>query len=225
MDILIIEDDPEIVAVVRSGLEEAGLRAESALSGEEGLRKAEAGTYAVIILDLMFNGMDGFTILRELKAKGIKTPVLVASARQSVQDKVSCLDAGCDDYITKPFSFAELLARIRALMRRGAGHAAEEQTLFSEGVSLDLINRKAARGGREIVLKPREFALLKFLMENTGNVVTRSMIMEHVWGYNFDPGTKVIDVYICQLREKIDTEQDEKLIHTVRGTGYAFRRF
>ncbi len=224
MDILIIEDDPEIVALVRSGLEEAGLRVESALSGEEGLRKAQNKSYAVIILDLMFNGMDGFTILRELKARGIKTPLLVASARQSVQDKVSCLDAGCDDYITKPFSFVELLARIRALMRRGSGQAAEEQTLSCEGVSLDLLNRQAVRCGREILLKPKEFALLKYLMENAGNVVTRSMIMEHVWGYNFDPGTKIIDVYICQLREKIDADQGEKLIQTVRGTGYAFRR-
>ncbi len=224
MDILIIEDDPEIVAVVREGLEEAGFRVESALSGEEGLLKAEAGNHAVIILDLMFNGMDGFTILRELKARGVKAPVLVASARKSVQDKVFCLDAGCDDYITKPFSFAELLARIRVLVRRGGPPTAEGAPLSCEGVKLDLLNRKAVRNGQEILLKPKEFALLKYLMENAGNVVTRAMIMEHVWGYNFDPGTKIIDVYICQLREKIDAGRDEKLIQTVRGTGYAFRR-
>ncbi|MDR3640478.1 MAG: response regulator transcription factor [Humidesulfovibrio sp.] len=224
MNVLIIEDDPEIVAVVRNGLEEAGFCVESALSGDEGLRKAAAGDFSVIILDLMLSGMDGFTILRELKAKGIKTPVLVASARQSVQDKVSCLDAGCDDYITKPFSFPELLARIRALARRAAGHVADNQVLSSEGVRLDMLKREAERNGREISLKPKEFALLKYLMENAGNAVTRAMIMEHVWGYNFDPGTKVIDVYICQLREKVDMEGEDKLIQTVRGTGYAFRR-
>jgi len=223
MNILIIEDDLEIVDVVRNGLEEAGFCVESALSGEEGLLKAKAGNFAVIILDLMFNGMDGFTILRELKSRGIETPVLVASARQSVQDKVSCLDAGCDDYITKPFSFPELLARIRALIRRGRGQVLESQILSCEGVKLDMLKRQAERNGKEITLKPKEFALLKYLMENAGNAVTRAMIMEHVWGYNFDPGTKIIDVYICQLREKIDSGYDDKLIQTVRGTGYAFR--
>jgi two-component system, OmpR family, response regulator len=224
MNILIIEDDPEIVAIVRNGLEEAGFRVESALSGEEGLTKAGGGDFSVIVLDLMFSGMDGFTILRELKDRGIKTPVLVASARQSVQDKVTCLDAGCDDYITKPFSFPELLARIRALARRGVEHVAEGQVLFCEGVKLDLLKRQAERDGQEIVLKPKEFSLLKYLMENAGNAVTRAMIMEHVWGYSFDPGTKIIDVYICQLREKIDAGHVDRLIQTVRGTGYAFRR-
>lgn len=222
MRILIIEDDPEIVEVVRNGLGEAGYAVEAAATGEEGLRMAATGAYAAIILDLMLPGMDGFAILRELKAAGVAAPVLVASARHSVEDKVFCLNAGSDDYITKPFALAELLARIQVLLRRG--QQAEPAVLCCEGVRLDMVNHTAERDGIEIPLKPKEFALLKYLMENAGGVVTRAMIMERVWGYNFDPGTKIIDVYICQLREKIDAGHDERLIQTVRGTGYAFRK-
>jgi two-component system OmpR family response regulator len=222
MRILIIEDDSEIVEVVRNGLGEAGYAVEAAATGEEGLRLAATGAYAAIILDLMLPGMDGFGILRELKAAGVAAPVLVASARHSVEDKVFCLNAGSDDYITKPFALAELLARIQVLLRRG--QQAEPAVLSCEGVRLDMVNHTAERDGIEIPLKPKEFALLKYLMENAGGVVTRAMIMERVWGYNFDPGTKIIDVYICQLREKIDAGHDERLIQTVRGTGYAFRK-
>lgn len=222
MRILIIEDDPEIIEVVRNSLAEAGLESDAAASGEEGLRMAAKEAYAAIVLDLMLPGLDGFSVLRELKAAGVSAPVLVASARHSVEDKVFCLNAGSDDYITKPFALAELLARIQVLLRRG--QQVEQTILNSEGVRLDMVSRQAERDGQEITLKPKEFALLKFLMEHAGNVVTRAMIMERVWGYNFDPGTKIIDVYICQLRDKIDTGFDVKLIQTVRGTGYAFRR-
>jgi two-component system OmpR family response regulator len=222
MRILLIEDDPEIVEVVRNGLAEAGYSVEAALSGEEGLNLAATGAYSAIILDLMLPSMDGFAVLRELKAANVVAPVLVASARHSVEDKVFCLNAGSDDYITKPFALAELLARIQVLLRRG--QQTDSAVLCCEGVRLDIVNRLAERNGCEIPLKPKEFALLKYLMENAGGVVTRAMIMERVWGYNFDPGTKIIDVYICQLREKIDAGQDTKLIQTVRGTGYAFRK-
>jgi two-component system OmpR family response regulator len=166
---------------------------------------------------------DGFTVLEELKRRGVDTPVIVISAKQAVDDKVSCLNLGCDDYLTKPFAFSELLARINAIMRRNV-RAGESTRLVQADVSVDLLKRTVTRAGRPVDLKSKEFSLLVYLMENAGQVVTRSMIMKKVWGYDFDPGTNIIDVYVCQLRDKLDREGEPRLIHTVRGSGYVFKK-
>lgn len=223
MHILLIEDDSAIAGFVADGLREAGHQADAATDGADGLAKAAQGAYDAIVLDLMLPDMDGASVLQALRAQGLATPVIVLSARQSTEDKVLCLNGGCDDYMTKPFVMAELLARLKALTRRRAG--GEQKTrLEREGLTLDLLQRKAYRDGQPIELKSREFALLAYLMENAGSVVTRATIMRHVWGYDFTPGTNIIDVYVCQLREKIECGgQKQRLIHTIRGSGYVFK--
>jgi DNA-binding response OmpR family regulator len=217
-----VEDDATIAEFVEKGLREAGFAVDSAADGRTGLEKALAGPFDVAIVDVMLPGMDGLALIDTLRARGAKTPVLILSARRSVDDRVRGLQAGGDDYLTKPFAFAELLARVQALIRRATG-AAEPTRLSVGDLSLDLLTRKVQRGAQALDLRPREFALLEYLMRNAGKVLTKTMILSHVWGYSFDPSTNVVDVLVSRLRDKIDKPFPVKLLHTVRGVGYALR--
>jgi DNA-binding response OmpR family regulator len=190
--------------------------------GEAGLIAAVDHPYDVAIVDLMLPRRDGLSLIEELRRRAIATPVLILSARRSVDDRVHGLQAGGDDYLTKPFAFAELLARVQALVRR-ATRAPEPTTLTVDEVNLDLLSRRVTRAGAAIDLRPREFALLEYLMRNAGHVVSKTMILSHVWDYSFDPQTNVVDVLVSRLREKIDRPFEKKLVHTVRGVGYVLR--
>jgi two-component system OmpR family response regulator len=222
MRILLIEDDPVIADFVSKGLRESGFVIDHAADGEDGLRLALDARYDAAIVDLMLPKVDGLTLIDRLRARGRRTPVLILSAKHSVDDRVRGLQAGGDDYLTKPFAFAELVARLQALIRRATG-VAEPTTLSVGDLTLDLLSREVTRGGRPIDLRPREYALLEYLMRQAAKVVSKTMILSHVWGYNFDPGTNVVDVLVSRLREKIDRNFDVKLIHTVRGVGYVLK--
>jgi two-component system OmpR family response regulator len=219
MHALIIEDDRAIADFVARGLREAGFAVDVAGDGEEGLSAALDQNPDVAIVDLMLPHRDGLSVIDELRRRGRTTPVLILSARRSVDDRVRGLQAGGDDYLTKPFAFAELLARVQALVRR-ASRAPEPTTLSVEDLTLDLLTRKVTRGGTGIELRPREFALLEFLMRNAGKVVSKTMILSHVWEYNFDPQTNIVDVLVSRLRDRIDRPFERKLLQTVRGVGY-----
>jgi two-component system, OmpR family, response regulator len=222
MRVLIVEDDATIADFVGKGLTEAGFAVDVAGDGQQGFELAAATVYDAAIIDLMLPRVDGLTLIDRMRARGIRTPVLILSARRTVDDRVLGLQAGGDDYLTKPFAFAELLARVQALIRRATG--ATEPTRLSVGdLSLDLLTRRTERAGRSIELRPREFALLEYLMRNPGRVLTKTMILSHVWGYNFNPGTNVVDVLVSRLREKIDRDFDPKLLNTVRGVGYVLK--
>jgi two-component system, OmpR family, response regulator len=220
--VLIVEDDATIADFVAKGLAEAGYAVDVAPDGERGLELANAGTYDAAIVDVMLPKLDGLTLIDRVRARGIRTPVLILSARRTVDDRVSGLQAGGDDYLIKPFAFAELLARLQALIRRSSG-ATEPTRLSLADLSLDLLTRKTERAGKSLELRPREFALLEYLMRNAGRVLTKTMILSHVWGYNFNPGTNVVDVLVSRLREKIDRDFEPKLLQTVRGVGYVLR--
>ena len=222
MRALIIEDDRTIADFVGRGLREAGFAVDQAADGEEGLEAALQQPYDVAIVDLMLPKRDGLAVIDTLRRRGLTTPVLILSARRSVDDRVRGLQAGGDDYLTKPFAFAELLARVQALVRR-ASLTPEPTTLTVGDLSLDLLTRKVARGGTSIDLRPREFALLEYLMRNAGKVVSKTMILSHVWDYNFDPQTNIVDVLVSRLRDKIDRPFDTKRLQTVRGVGYVIR--
>jgi len=222
MRILVVEDDKKIGSFVTRGLKEAGFVVDRAEDGESGLDLALAATYDAIIMDLMLPRLDGLSIVEELRRQKIYSPVIILSAKRSVDDRIKGLQHGGDDYLTKPFSFAELLARVHALIRR-ASHETEPTRLVQGELSLDLLTREITRSGKKIDLQPREFSLLEYLMRNTGRVVSKTMIIEHVWGYNFDPQTNVVDVLVSRLRNKVDRDFDMKLIHTHRGVGYAFK--
>jgi two-component system OmpR family response regulator len=222
MRVLIVEDDETIADFVRTGLTEAGYAVDVAPDGERGLELAAADAYDAAIVDVMLPKLDGLALIDRLRARGIRTPVLILSARRTVDDRVSGLQAGGDDYLTKPFAFAELLARVQALIRRSTG-ATEPTRLAVGDLSLDLLTRRTERAGRPLDLRPREFALLEYLMRNAGRVLTKTMILSHVWGYTFNPGTNVVDVLVSRLREKIDRDFEPKLLHTVRGVGYVLR--
>jgi DNA-binding response OmpR family regulator len=219
MHALIIEDDRTIADFVARGLREAGFAVDVAADGEEGLTVALQQNPDVAIVDLMLPRRDGLSVIDELRRRGRSTPVLILSARRSVDDRVRGLQAGGDDYLTKPFAFAELLARVQALVRR-ASRAPEPTTLTVDDLSLDLLTRKVTRAGAAIDLRPREFALLEYLMRNAGRVVSKTMILSHVWAYNFDPQTNIVDVLVSRLRDKIDRPFERKLLQTVRGIGY-----
>jgi two-component system OmpR family response regulator len=219
MHALIIEDDRAIADFVARGLREAGFAVDVAGDGEEGLEAALEQNPDVAIVDLMLPRRDGLSVIDELRRRGRSTPVLILSARRSVDDRVRGLQAGGDDYLTKPFAFAELLARVQALVRR-ASRAPEPTTLTVEDLALDLLTRKVTRGGVPLDLRPREFALLEYLMRNAGKVVSKTMILSHVWEYNFDPQTNIVDVLVSRLRDRIDRSFDKKLLRTVRGVGY-----
>jgi len=222
MRALIIEDDQTIADFVSRGLKEAGFAVDHAKDGEDGLLLALETQYDVAIVDLMLPKRDGLSIIDELRRKGRSTPVLILSARRSVDDRVHGLQAGGDDYLTKPFAFSELLARVQALVRR-ASRMPEATTLTVGDLSMDLLSRKVARGGTPIELRPREFALLEYLMRNATKVVSKTMILSHVWSYNFDPQTNIVDVLVSRLRDKIDKPFETKHLHTVRGVGYVLR--
>jgi len=220
---LLVEDDTTIADFVVRGLREAGLVVDHAVDGEAGLTAATTQPYDVAIVDLMLPKRDGLSLIEGLRRRGVTTPVLILSARRSVDDRVRGLQTGGDDYLTKPFAFAELLARVQALIRR-ATRTPEPTTLTVEDVTLDLLSRRVTRAGKPIDLRPREFTLLEYLMRNQGNVVSKTMILSHVWEYNFDPQTNIVDVLVSRLREKIDRPFDRKLLQTVRGVGYVLRR-
>ncbi|ANC91155.1 DNA-binding response regulator [Azospirillum humicireducens] len=222
MKILVIEDDRQAASYLAKGLKEAGHVVDVANDGKEGLFLAGAEHYDVMIVDRMLPGRDGLSLVQVLRAAGNDTPVLFLSALGSVDDRVKGLKAGGDDYLTKPFAFSELLARIEVLVRRRG--AAQPQTRLAVGdLELDLLSRSVKRAGKAIDLLPREFSLLEYLMRNAGSVVTRTMMLENVWDYHFDPQTNVIDVHIARLRQKIDKDFPTPLIHTVRGAGYSLR--
>ena len=220
MRALIVEDDRAIAEFVGRGLREAGFAVDQAPDGETGLELALSEPYDVAIVDLMLPRRDGLSLIDELRRRGRATPVLILSARRTVDDRVRGLQSGGDDYLTKPFAFAELLARVQALVRR-ATRAPEPTTLTIGDLTLDLLSRRVTRGGTPIELRPREFALLEYLMRNPGKVVSKTMILSHVWDYTFDPQTNIVDVLVSRLREKIDRPFNHKLLRTVRGVGYA----
>jgi len=222
MRLLVAEDDRKVASHIRQGLEEEGYAVEVAPDGPSALDLLLGGPpFDLVILDVMLPGQDGFAILRRLRERRIETPVLFLTARDTVPDRVAGLDLGADDYLTKPFSFDELLARIRALLRRG--HGRRVPLLHVSDLTLDPATREVTRGSRKVELTLREFALLEFLMRNVGRVQSRSMLTEHVWGLNFDPESNVVDVYVGYLRRKVDGPGERRLIHTVRGAGYVLR--
>ena len=221
MRILIVEDEKKVAGFIKKGLEEETYAVDVAYDGEEGFHLADMNQYDMIILDLMLPKMDGLEILTRLRDKKLSTPILLLTAKDAVEDKVTGLNKGADDYLTKPFAFSELLARVRSLLRRGQ---AETKTVLTVGdLSLDMVSHKVNRGGEEIELTGKEYSLLEYFMRNEGKVLTRTMIAEHVWDYNFDTFTNVIDVYVNHLRKKIDKKYPIKLLHTLRGVGYVMR--
>jgi two-component system OmpR family response regulator len=222
MRVLIVEDDATIADFVTTGLSETGYAVDIASDGERGLELATTGAYDVAIIDLMLPKLDGLTLIDRMRARNIRTPVLILSARRTVDDRVRGLQAGGDDYLTKPFAFAELVARVQALIRRATG-ATEPTRLSVRDLTLDLLTRRTERAGKALDLRPREFALLEYLMRNPGRVLSKTMILSHVWGYNFNPGTNVVDVLVSRLRDKIDRDFEPKLLQTVRGVGYVLR--
>ena len=226
MRILLIEDDPETSRFIRKGLAEAGHVLDHAGDGKQGLLLALDAEHDVLVVDRMLPGLDGLSIVRSLRAAGRDTPVLVLSALGEVDDRVEGLRAGGDDYLVKPFALAELSARLEALVRRrdaGTGVASPVTRLIVADLEMDLLARSVKRAGRAIDLKPREFRLLEYLMRHAGQVVTRTMLLEAVWDYHFDPQTNVIDVHVSRLRRKINRDAGVPLIHTVRGAGYVIR--
>lgn len=222
MRALLVEDDQTIAAFITRGLHEAGFTVDHEADGEQGLRAALAQPFDVAIVDLMLPGRDGLSLIEELRRHRVLTPVLILSARRTVDDRVRGLQAGGDDYLTKPFAFAELLARVQALVRR-ATRTPDPTTLEVADLQLDLLSRRVTRGGRVIELRPREFTLLEYLMRHTGRIISRTMILSQVWNYNFDPQTNVVDVLVSRLRDKIDRPFETKLLHTIRGVGYVLR--
>ncbi len=221
MRLLLIEDEPGVAAFVQRGLREASYAVDLSNNGTEGLDLARRENYDLIVLDLMLPGKDGFAVLRELRDRGIQTPVICLTARDTVDDRVRGLDLGADDYLAKPFSFAELLARIRALLRRGQKVAANP--IVVGDLTVDIVARHVERAGKRIELSQREFALLEYLARNHGQILSRTMILEHVWDMQQDPLTNVVDVHITRLRRKIDQGFAQPLIHTIRGVGYVLR--
>ncbi|AOR79351.1 response regulator transcription factor [Novosphingobium sp. 11B] len=218
--ILVVEDDPATADFLASGLEQEGYRVDRAADGPCGLERAQAGELDAIVLDRMLPGIDGLTLLETLRAQGCDTPVIILSAIGSTDERVRGLRAGSDDYLVKPFAMPELLARLEVVHRRRAGSPAVTTRLICEDLTLDLLTSRAERAGQVLLLQPRAIQLLEFLMRNQGQVVTRSMIFQKVWNYDFDPGTNVIDVYVSNLRKEIDRPGLVPLLRTVRGSGY-----
>ena len=220
MRVLLIEDDADVAAYIEKSLGEAGHTVDLAHDGSNGLGLATTEDYDIMIIDRMLPGVDGLTVVKSVRAAGIHSPILILSALGEVDDRVDGLKAGADDYLPKPFAFSELDARLEALQRRSASGLSMETVLKVGDLELDQLSRTASRAGHAIELQPREYRLLEYLMRHTGQVVTRTMLLEHVWDYHFDPQTNVIDVHISRLRSKIDKGYDKALLHTVRGAGY-----
>ena len=218
--ILVVEDDPKIASFLVKGLKQSGYAVDHCADGEQALDLASVTSYDAAVMDVLLPKLDGLSVVQRLRSRGGRVPVIFLSAKASVDDRVKGLQAGGDDYLTKPFAFSELLARVQALIRR-ASHSPEPTRLSVADLTLDLINREATRGGQKIDLQAREFALLEYLMRNAGRVVTKTMILEHVWDYSFDPQTNVVDVLVHRLRAKVDP--DKTLLHTLRGIGYVLK--
>jgi len=221
--ILVVEDDVEAAAYIVKGLRESGHVVDHAADGHDGLNLAMSGQFDVLVIDRMLPKQDGLSVVSSLREEGRTTPVLFLSALGEVEDRVSGLRAGGDDYLTKPFAFAELLARIEVLVRRAHPGEAQQTRMQVGDLEMDLLSRKVTRSGQDIDLQPREFRLLEYLMKHAGQVVTRTMLLENVWEYHFDPQTNVIDVHVSRLRAKIDKNFEAPLLHTVRGAGYTLR--
>lgn len=222
MRILLVEDDEKIVSFVKKGLEESGFAVDHAKDGEEGLHMALKEPYDVMIIDLMLPKRDGLSLIEVLRQQQVVTPIIILSAKRSVEERVLGLQKGSDDYMVKPFAFTELLARIRALLRRGTSNVNSYSLQVGE-LYLDRLTYTVKRGDSDIELKPKEFDILEYMMKHSGQVVTRTMLMEHVWNFQFDPSTNVVDVHMCRLRDKIDKKFDHKMIHTIRGVGYVIK--
>jgi DNA-binding response OmpR family regulator len=222
MRILVIEDDKKIGSFVLKALQQGGYAVDYAADGVDGLHLALTTTYDAAVVDVMLPGLDGLELIGELRRRKVSTPVIILSARRSVDDRVKGLQEGGDDYLTKPFSIIELLARIQALIRRASGTTDPTQ-LTLDDLSLDLRSREVTRAGQRLDLQPREYALLEYLMRNAGRPLSKAMILEHVWDYNFDPATNVVDVLVCRLRNKIDRDFPTKKIQTIRGIGYVIK--
>ena len=222
MRLLLVEDDTKIASFIEKGLKSSGFAVDHALNGEDGLHLALTEPYDVAVVDLMLPKVNGLTLIENMRARKINTPVIILSAKGSIDDRVKGLYAGGDDYLTKPFAFSELLARVQALIRRSSG--VSDPTVITVGdLAVNLLTREVVRDGQPIELQPLEYSLLEYLMRNTGKVVSKTMIMEHVWNYNFDPQTNVVEARICRLRDKIDKPFDKKMIQTVRGVGYVLK--
>ena len=219
--VLVIEDDPKIASFLVKGLKQSGFAVDHAADGEDGLGLAEITTFDAAVVDIMVPKLDGLSVVQRLRAKGSRLPILFLSARATVDDRVKGLQAGGDDYLTKPFAFSELLARVQALIRRATQGGTEPTRLVAGDLILDLLSREVTRAGERVDLQPREFSLLEYLMRNPGRTVTKTMILEHVWDYSFDPQTNVVDVLVHRLRAKVDP--DKQRIHTIRGVGYVLR--
>jgi len=222
MRVLLVEDDLKIADFIVKGLKEAGFAVDHAADGEGGLYMALNEPYDAAVIDLMLPKLDGLSLIEKVRANRINTPLIILSAKRSVDERIKGLQAGGDDYLTKPFSFAELLARLQALIRRSTG-TSEATSLTACDLMVDLLTREVKRGGEDVELQPREFSLLEYLMRNRGRVLSKTMILEHVWDYSFDPQTNVVDVLVCRLRNKVDRGFEKKLIHTIRGVGYVLR--
>ena len=221
MRILVVEDEKKVAGFIKKGLEEETYAVDVAYDGEDGLHLGVEGQYDLIILDIMLPKIDGLEVLSQLRDQGSDAPILLLTAKDAVDDRVAGLNKGADDYLTKPFAFSELLARVRVLLRRGKAEV--KTTLQISDLTLDLVSHKVNRGGDEIELTGKEYSLLEYFMRNQEKVLTRTMIAEHVWDYNFDTFTNVIDVYINHLRKKIDKDRQSKLLHTLRGVGYIMK--
>ena len=222
MRILLIEDDLKIASFISKGMNEAGFIIDHAEDGEAGYSMAISNEYDCAIIDIMLPKLDGLSVIEKLRSKKINLPVIILSARRSLDDRIRGLQLGSDDYLTKPFAFTELLARVHALLRR-ASNTPEATSLTVHDLSIDVLSRTVIRAGKKITLQPKEFSLLEYMMRNTGRIVSKTMIMERVWDYSFDPHTNVVEARVCRLRDKIDKEFDASLIHTVRGLGYILK--
>ena len=222
MRILLVEDDPKIASFIIKGLKADGFAVDHENNGEDGLHMALTEPYDAAVIDIMLPKIDGLKLIEHIRREKLKTPIIILSARGEVDDRVKGLQTGADDYLTKPFAFSELLARLQALIRRSSD-AAEPTKLTAADISMNLITREVVRSGRKIDLQPLEFSLLEYLLRNAGRVVSKTMIMEHVWDYYFDPQTNVVESRIYKLREKIDKGFPSRLIHTVRGVGYVLK--
>lgn len=222
MRILVVEDDKKIASFVVNGLKQSGFAVDHCPDGEDGLLMARTVTYDAAVIDIMLPKLDGLTLVQTLRKENIPLPVILLSAKATVDDRVKGLQAGGDDYVTKPFAFSELVARVQALIRR-ATHSAEPTRLSVGDLTLDLLTREITRAGQTIELQAREFSLLEYMMRHAGRVVTKTLILEHVWDYSFDPQTNVVDVLVHRLRSKVDKDFPKKLIQTIRGVGYVLK--